>query len=76
METYFSNKRRRYLVDQGYAYVVRPADGLVPPDEVAKESAMRGFQVRIVAKESAMRRFQVRIVAKKPAMMGLSGEKK
>jgi hypothetical protein len=28
LETYFANKRRRYLVDQGYAYIVRPADAL------------------------------------------------
>ena len=42
METYFSNKRRRYLVDQGYAYIVRPADALATPEERAKEAVLLG----------------------------------
>ena len=39
LETYFANKRRRYLVDQGYAYIVRPADCLA--DKQAVEQLAR-----------------------------------
>ena len=42
-ETYFSNKRRRYLVDQGYAYVVRPADALVGREAAAAAAAAAGI---------------------------------
>jgi DNA excision repair protein ERCC-3 len=33
MDVYFSNKRRRYLVDQGYAYKVLMAENLIPATE-------------------------------------------
>ena len=40
MEMYFANKRRRYLVDQGYAYKVVPAwPGLLPTQEALRDAA-------------------------------------
>lgn len=40
MEMYFANKRRRYLVDQGYAYKVVPAwPGLAPTQEALCDGA-------------------------------------
>ena len=40
MEMYFANKRRRYLVDQGYAYKVVPAwPGLAPTQEALCDAA-------------------------------------
>ena len=42
LEVFFSNKRRRYLVDQGYAYKVLMADKLVP--ETSEDDTRDGLQ--------------------------------
>ncbi len=39
LEMYFANKRRRYLVDQGYAYKVLNAGSLIPPPAPAAPMA-------------------------------------